>query len=118
MNISTEDKWIKVYVFENDGKISYSTGISNKNKDGSYSNMYIKLKFKKDDEPNFKDKFEMKINKAFLSFNEFNKNKYINIVVMEYEARAEEPEAPIEARQVDTNQYLDEVELTDDDLPF
>lgn len=119
MNISTGDKWIKVYVFENEGKISYSTGISRKTIKGDYENMYVKLKFKKDEEPNYKNRFDMKIKNAFLTFSEFNKQRYINIMVMEYEAKEENAE-PVQAEPVqdELTPFVEEVVLTDDDLPF
>lgn len=64
------------------GKYGYSCSISNKNQDGSYSNMFMQIQLPKGIEP--EDKSTIEIIRGFISFYE-NKdgNKIPKIVAME-----------------------------------
>ena len=65
------------------GKYGYSCSISNKNQDGSYSNMFMQIQLPKGIE--IKDKSIIEITKGFISFYE-NKdgNKIPKIVVLDF----------------------------------
>lgn len=78
MGLNIRESKVKVYK----GKYGYSCSISNKNQDGSYSNMFMQLQLPKGIEP--EDKSIIEITKGFISFYE-NKdgNKIPKIVAME-----------------------------------
>ena len=61
MNITGKTKIYK-------GKYGYSCSISNKNQDGSYSNMFMQIQLPKGIEP--EDKSIIEITKGFISFYE------------------------------------------------
>lgn len=75
MNITGKTKIYK-------GKYGYSCSISNKNQDGSYSNMFMQIQLPKGIE--LEDKSTIEITRGFISFYE-NKdgNKIPKIVAME-----------------------------------
>ena len=75
MNITGKTKIYK-------GKYGYSCSISNKNQDGSYSNMFMQIQLPKGIE--IEDKSTIEITRGFISFYE-NKdgNKIPKIVAME-----------------------------------
>lgn len=105
MNVIGRSKIFKK-VFD-DGKIGYSTSISNKNEDGKYMYMYIPVKLPKGTE--LEDKTNIEIKKGFLTFYTTKDGKnQLKLVVMDFESRA-----------YDESQTLPEVEVTSgDDLPF
>ena len=71
-----------VMVFKNE-KGAYSTSISNKNVDGTYTNSYITLQFKKG--VDLENKTRIIINDSFLSFYKTQDNKIIyKIVVLDF----------------------------------
>ena len=64
--------------------IKYSTTIS-RLEDGEYTNMYINVKFKKDEAPGDEGMFKIFIKNGFLSFSEDKEgHKYVDLVVMDY----------------------------------
>ena len=79
-----EGRTIKIWVNGRDGKVLYSTTLSNKKQDGSYENMYIDVQIPKNAVVNNGD--EVTIQKGFISF---YKNKdglpKIKIVILEVE---------------------------------
>ena len=65
------------------GKYGYSCSISNKNQDGSYSNMFMQLQLPKGIEP--EDKSIIEITKGFISFySTKDGNKIPKIVVLDF----------------------------------
>jgi len=79
MGLNIRESKVKVYK----GKYGYSCSISNKNQDGSYSNMFMQIQLPKGIEP--EDKSIIEITKGFISFYE-NKdgNKIPKIVVLDF----------------------------------
>ena len=64
--------------------IKYSTTIS-RLEDGEYTNMYINVKFKKDEAPGDEGMYKIFIKNGFLSFSEDKEqHKYVDLVVMDY----------------------------------
>lgn len=64
--------------------IKYSTIIS-RFEDGEYTNMYINVRFKKDEAPGDAGIFKIFIKNSFLSFSEDKDvQKYVELVVMDY----------------------------------
>ena len=67
--------------------IKYSTTIP-RLEDGEYTNMYINVRFKKDEAPGDEGMFKIFIKNGFLSFSEDKEDKeghkYIDLVVMDY----------------------------------
>ena len=86
------------------GKYGYSCSISNKNQDGSYSNMFMQLQLPKGIE--LEDKSIIEITKGFISFYE-NKdgNKIPKIVALEI-------------KQDELKQEVQEDFYNSDSLPF
>ena len=104
MNITGKTKIYK-------GKYGYSCSISNKNQDGSYSNMFMQLQLPKGIEPENKSIIE--ITKGFLSFYEDrNGLPKVKVVVMEFQEDYEKEER--EAIQTE-NTVID---YSEDSLPF
>ena len=69
-------------IFKND-KGFYSTGISNKNMDGTYENAYISVQFKKGTE--IENKTKINITNGFMSFFKGQDGKPVfKIVVLEF----------------------------------
>lgn len=64
--------------------IKYSTTIP-RLEDGEYTNMYINVRFKKDEAPGDEGMFKIFIKNGFLSFSEDKEgHKYVDLVVMDY----------------------------------
>lgn len=55
--------------------ISYSTTISSKNEDGDYDRVYVKVRFKKDDDPETEGRFDIKIKSGFLAVDAYENKK-------------------------------------------
>lgn len=90
-----------------DGSVNFTYSISTKKQDGSYDYMSKKIKFMKDKAPS--DTCEITILNSFQSFYEVNGIKYDYLMVTEYAILSD----------VKCESYTsDEVELSDEDLPF
>lgn len=73
----------KIYKSEYNGNVLYSTGISKKNEDGKYENMYVSCHLPKDAQLENGEMIE--ITKGFLTFyTDKNNLPKIKIVIMEY----------------------------------
>jgi hypothetical protein len=82
---------IKVWAKEYNGKMTYSTSISNKKQDGTWENMYISLQIK--GEPSN----EIEVLDSFLSFFTYKNGKQaVKIVVNEYVNRLEGQDENVE----------------------
>ncbi len=102
-----------VMVFKNENK--YSVGLSNKLKDGSYDNGFFPIQFNKD--VTLEDKTKIMIKNAWLSFYswEFNgkKGKTYFIKCSDFTIAEEEKQANDPYQEIHQD-----IQLTDDDLPF
>lgn len=79
-----EGKTIKIWVNGRDGKVLYSTTLSNKKQDGSYENMYIDVQIPKDAVINNGD--EVTIQRGFISFYKTKDGlPKVKIVILEVE---------------------------------
>lgn len=79
-----EGKTIKIWVNGRDGKVLYSTTLSNKKQDGSYENMYIDVQIPKDAVVNNGD--EVTIQRGFISFYKTKDGlPKVKIVILEVE---------------------------------
>jgi hypothetical protein len=79
-----EGKTIKIWVNGRDGKVLYSTTLSNKKQDGSYENMYIDVQIPKNAVINNGD--EVTIQKGFISFYKTKDGlPKVKIVILEVE---------------------------------
>lgn len=87
MNIQS-DKPYTIFRKDYKGYVFYKLGLSKKKQDGMYENGYIDIKFKGN--PNIKNKTQIYINKAFLTFY-LSKDKHTMpyIVAMEWQEVAE-----------------------------
>jgi hypothetical protein len=105
---------------DNEYGTSYSVGLSKKNKDGSYTNGYMPIQFKKDVELNNQDKIFIK--NAFLTFYISKDKKTVPyIMCLEYEeAKFDKPKTDAEVLQEAVNTPDEEIDfnITDEDLPF
>lgn len=120
MNISNDKN---VMIFKQDKK--YVVGLSDKNLSGEYERAYFPIRFNKDVE--LENKTLIKIKKAWLSFynwkNEDKKGTSFYIRCSDFDI-VEEPKKetnPFEefGNSIDTESSIGEqIEITDDDLPF
>lgn len=123
MNISNEHE---VTIYKHDGQygVSYSVGLSKKKQDGSYENGFLPVRFRKDVE--IEDKTKLFIKNAWLSFNVKDKKTYPYIFINEYTLlddaiNPKKDETPKEEKKEENDPYqefAEETEITDADLPF
>lgn len=86
-----------MHVFGNERKsrkgkpfISYSTTVGRKNENGEWENMYYNVGFRKEDDPEIVDGFDIIVKDGFLSFDEYTaKDKTVvktpRVVVLDFE---------------------------------
>lgn len=127
MNIQS-DKPYMIFEKEYNGKKYYKIGLSRKLQNGEYENGYVDIQFKQDVEIHNKERIYLK--NAFLTFYKSKDKATIPyIFVMDFERIADTIEHSKEKDIVkqDTKDdfkdfgkevILDEVEITDEDLPF
>ena len=117
-------KIVMVFCKEFDDKKLYSIGLSKKNKNGGYDNGFMSVRFKKGVE--IRNKTRIKIKDAWLSFNVKDNKTFPYIFINDYEIISE---ANPEKEEKEENPYKDfgnsiktevneQIEITDDDLPF
>ena len=112
------DKKEMIFVRDYQGKELYSIGISKKDMNGKYVNGYISCRFKKD--THLKNKTTIMIKNAWLDFYLKDKVTMPYIFINEFEI-LEESKDIVENKEVEKDAYEqmgDEIELTDEDLPF
>lgn len=127
MNIQS-DKPYMIFEKEYNGKKYYKIGLSKKLKNGEYENGYVDIQFKQGVEIHNKERIYLK--DAFLTFYKSKDKATIPyIFVMDFERIADTIEHSKEKDVVkqetkdDFNDFgkevtLDELEITDEDLPF
>lgn len=106
---------IMIFKNEYEGKPYYSLGLSKKMQDGNYLNGYIPCQFKKNVEIDNKKKIYIK--NAWLTFYIKDKKTIPYIFINEFEY----VEAAIKEAKKETDpfkEFADEIEITDEDLPF
>lgn len=107
MNVSGK---MKVWIKDFNGIKSYSTGVSNKNKEGQYEKMYISIQLPKDNDINNGDDIEVK--KAFISmYKDKNGLAHPKVVIQEFE-KVTSTENNI------SNDFGNDYMYAGDDLPF
>lgn len=112
-----------VFVKEFDGRKRYSIGLSKKNKNGSYENGFMSARFKQDVE--IANKTRIKIKEAFLSFNVKDNKTFPYIFINDYEIISETNPEHKEIQEMTNDEHyktksdtFEQVEITDEDLPF
>ncbi len=121
------DRNVKIFANDYNGKKIYSMGLSKKDINGNYINGYISCRFKKNIE--LKNKTTIKIKDAWLDFYLSNKKTIPFIFINEYElvdnGETKEDKPIVEDAPIQVNEEKDayeeigeEIELFDDDLPF
>ena len=99
-----------IYEKEFNGKVLYSTKISQKNINGEWESMFINVQFPKN--TNISDKTKIEVTKGFESFyKDKNGFPHIKYVIQEYTTEDEQ----IEREGIQNEQYYDTSELN---LPF
>ena len=88
INLTTDDKGVKIYRKDKVTKsgenfATYSLMVSSKSQDGNWINTFLDVIFKKGVSVN--DRAEIKINNSFLVANEYNGQKYIKLMVMDFD---------------------------------
>ena len=116
-----ENYIVMVFVKEFDNRKIYNIGLSKKNKDGGYDNGYIQARFRKDVE--IEDKTRIKVKESWLSFNKNENKTFPFVFINDFEILAEakpKQEDPFKemGEKVKTEAKLDQIEITDADLPF
>lgn len=128
MNI-VNDKPVIIFRNEYNGRISYQTSLSKKDKDGNYVNGYMPIQFKNGVEFNNQQKIYIK--DAWLSFynieRENNGKKNVTTHPYIFVNEFETVEETINNSKVDFENTIEEdpfvdfgsqIEINDDDLPF
>lgn len=128
MNI-VNDKPVIIFRNEYNGRISYQTSLSKKDKDGNYVNGYMPIQFKNGVEFNNQQKIYIK--DAWLSFynieRENNGKKNVTTRPYIFVNEFETVEETINNSKVDFENTIEEdpfvdfgsqIEINDDDLPF
>lgn len=127
MNIQS-DKPYMIFEKEYNGKKYYKVGLSRKKQDGTYENGYVDIQFKQDVEIHNKERIYLK--NAFLTFYKSKDKATIPyIFVMDFERitdtieHSEEKDVVKQDVKDDFADFgkevvLDEVEITNEDLPF
>ena len=100
---------VKIFANEHEGKTYYKMGLSKKDKEGHYVNGYIDARFRKDVKIDTEKRIYIK--DAWLDFYLDKDNKTRLYIFINDFSTAEEV---IE----DSKIVLDDLELTDEDLPF
>lgn len=111
-------------IFRNDynGKPIYSIGLSKKKQDGTYENGYMTVNFKEGTD--IKDKTKIKIKNAWLSFYLKDKKTIPTIFINDYEIVSEINPEHKEMQDITNNEHyktksnIENVQITDADLPF
>ena len=116
LKVMTDGKPVTVYRKEKDtqsgGKfVTYSLGISSKDKDGNWVQGYLDAAFKKGVDVPHKAKIDIK--NSFFTVSEYNDKKYVKVFVMEFDI-VEGGEAPKNTQQDFVDVNLDAMQ----DLPF
>jgi hypothetical protein len=97
LNVSTDDKGLKIWRNDEGQYPRYSYTISRKNQDGTWDNCYQSVRFKKD--VSVSNGVVIKINNAFFSFDTAKddpKKKYPYLMVTDFSVISEpEPEISI-----------------------
>lgn len=102
MNISGK---CTIYAKEFNGRMAYSTNISQKNINGEWENMFVNVQLPKD--TNLLDKTKIEVTKGFISFyKDKNGLPHIKLVIQEYITEDE---------QIESEQYYNDTSI---DLPF
>lgn len=123
MNIQS-DKPYMIFEKEYNGKKYYKIGLSKKLKNGEYENGYVDIQFKQGVEIHNKERIYLK--DAFLTFYKSKDKATIPyIFVMDFERVENTKESNIvkhdtkdDFKDFGKEVILDEVEITDEDLPF
>lgn len=112
------DRNIMVFLNDYQGKELYSIGLSKKDMNGNYINGYMTCRFKKD--IHLKNKTTIKIKQAWIDFYLKDKKTIPYIFINDFEI-VNESTAIEENKEVEKDPYEqmgEEIELTDNDLPF
>lgn len=127
MNVQT-DKPCMIFAKVYNGKKYYKVGLSRKKQDGTYENGYVDIQFKQGIE--FENKDQIYIKNAFLTFYKSKDKATIPyIFVMEFERledtieHSKETDVVKQDTKDDFEEFgrevkLNDIEITDDDLPF
>ena len=114
------DRNVKVFANDYNDKRLYSIGLSKKDTNGEYVNGYMSCRFKKDIELN--NKATIVIKDAWLDFYLSNKRTIPYIFINEFElidkGEIKEDIQQNEAKDDPYQEIGDEIQLTDEDLPF
>lgn len=106
-------------IFKNEynGKVFYSIGISKKNQDGKYENGYINVRFKKNVE--LENQTKIKINKAWVDFYCKDRKTFPYIFISEFEKVEDKNPYEEFGESIKTESQIGEqIQITDDDMPF
>lgn len=104
---------VKVFDREYEGRKYYKIGLSKKNEDGTYKNGYIDCHFRKDVEVDTSKKIYLQ--DCWLDFYVKDKKTYPHIFVNKFDYVADVVKEEVKDPFVE---FGEEVELTDEDLPF
>lgn len=113
--VSSKEEMIFRKDFE--GKPRYTLGLSKKRQDGTYEKGYIQVRFKQD--VNVPNQTKIKIKRAWLSFTLYENKTYPFIFISDFDVVGEKEENPFKnfGESIKEDGFQ-QIEITDDDLPF
>ena len=122
----TLERWDKMEVISNreetiyrnefNGEVRYSIALSKKKEDGEYENGYMKVIFRKG--VSIENKSKIRITDAWLSFNNFNNKTYPYIFINNFDL-VDKPANQFSNMKTKIESDIgQQIEITDDDLPF
>jgi hypothetical protein len=121
MNINSQYP-VMVFRKEYEGNVFYSLGLSKKRQDGTYENGYMPCQFKKG--VSLEDKTKIYLKSSWLTFYKKEKQTIPYIFINEFETVSEAIDNSKTIVKDETIQndpfkdFGDELEITEDDLPF
>lgn len=111
---------VKIFKREHEGKTYYKIGLSKKDQEGNYINGYIDAVFRKDVE--IDDSKKIYIKNAWLDFYKTKDGKTnINIFINKFDYVSDvikDSKAPGDPLENTGTLYTDDIEISDNDLPF
>ena len=122
MNI-TSDKPFTIFKNEDNGRDFYKIGLSKKLENGDYQNGYITCQFRKD--VSLDNNTKIYIKTAWLSFYKKDKATIPYIFINEFETienainnAKQQDMFSVKEEEIEKSMKLNEIEITDADLPF
>lgn len=110
------DKEEIIFRSEHNGKASFSIGLTKKDKDGKYVNGYMEVHFRNG--VDLQNKTKIKINEAWLGFNQKDKKTYPYIFINNFDIIEQDTFKEFGDSIRTESQIGEQIKIEDSDLPF